>query len=149
MAEAGDLRAVDEDIRERERPTIPERPIPVSDDCEVSLSRFGSGGRALVFVDQSSESVVALDRPGSRPGWWVGCLEPVGAGKSILGSCGELVFVDESSESVSAVHVRRVGGWSRDRAWERGWALIERSVWSVVVVVVEVRPAGRVRGGVG
>jgi hypothetical protein len=40
----------------------------------------------------------------------------VGAGKSIGGSCGDLVLVDESSKSVSAVHVRRVAGWSRDRA---------------------------------
>jgi hypothetical protein len=48
--------------------------------------------------------------------------------------------VDESSEAVSAVYVRRIAGRSRDRAWKRGWALIERPVRAVMVVVVEVLP---------
>jgi hypothetical protein len=34
------------------------------DGLRDSLSRFGSGSRALVLVDESSESVVALDRAG-------------------------------------------------------------------------------------
>jgi hypothetical protein len=38
------------------------------------------------------------------------------------------------------VYVRRIAGRSRDRPWKRGWALIERPVRAVMVVVVEVIP---------
>jgi hypothetical protein len=60
---------------------------------------------------------------------------PVGTGKSILGSGGDLVFVDESADAVSAVHARR----SRHGAWRDRWTLIERPVRAMVVVVLNVR----------
>jgi hypothetical protein len=63
----------------------------------------------------------------------------VGAGKSILGSGSDLVFVDESAEAFSAVHVRWVARWSRHGAWRDRWALIERPVRAMVVVVLNVR----------
>ena len=62
------------------------------------LFGFGLGGGSLVFVDEPSESVAALDRPGCRSWRRVGCLKPTGAVGPLV-----VVVLDVVAQAVIAI----------------------------------------------